>query len=130
MASITVRYFASARAASGVAEEKYEAKTVAEVLAPPRAQPEQLVVVVPVRRAGIASGRDADAREALDLDGVGRVGQAIDGQAAVARHYGSRPDQRIDAAAAAASRSRPPTAKTAVISCLRLRVPMLDPRRW
>ncbi|MGN6160097.1 MAG: MoaD/ThiS family protein [Marmoricola sp.] len=33
MASLTVRYFASARAASGVAEEKYEGETVAEVLA-------------------------------------------------------------------------------------------------
>jgi hypothetical protein len=46
--------------------------------------------------------------------------------AAVAR----RPDQRIDAAAAPASNRSPPTAKTAVISCWRLRVPMLDPSRW
>ena len=120
---------------------------VEEVLAAARAQPEQLVVVVAVRRAGVA-GTEAQPVEAHDRDRVGGIGEAVDGQGLAGRGAGggcaahgagstgsaaasgSRPDQRIDAAAAAASGSRPPTANTAVISCWRVFVPMLDPSRW
>src|SRR4051794_35556063 len=61
-----------------------ERPAVEQVLAVARAQPEQLVVVVAVRRADVAGG-ETHAVEPRDLDGVARVGQAVDGERAVAR---------------------------------------------
>jgi hypothetical protein len=96
-----------------------ERPAVEEVLAPAGAQPQQLVVVVAVRLADVRAG-EPQSLDPVDRNRVGEVGQAVEGEAAViaagcrlrahpsrCTRYGSRPDQRIDAPAAAA-RSRPP----------------------